>query len=73
MQYNVGTEYNFYQIFGVNSWLWLFPYMGRSGKPSGSGVSWPSNNPNGVVLSENAVPGGEVVKIAIFDILARFV
>jgi len=32
---------NWYQVFGKNPCLWLMPFMAKSGKPEGSGVTWP--------------------------------
>jgi hypothetical protein len=40
-QYDVGMPANWHQVFGKNPALWLFPFVGRSGKPVGNGVSWP--------------------------------
>ena len=31
---------NWYQVFGVNPWLWPLPIIGRSGRPLGDGVMW---------------------------------
>ena len=41
--YDIGSESNWYQVFGTNKLLWPFPvYMG-SGKPIGDGIYWPNN------------------------------
>ena len=41
--YDIGSESNWYQVFGTNKFLWPFPvYMG-SGKPIGDGIYWPNN------------------------------
>jgi len=39
--YDVGMPANWYQTFGRHSLMWPIPMMGRSGKPDGSGVTWP--------------------------------
>ena len=39
--FDMGCAINWRQVFGSNLWLWLVPYYGRSGKPSGDGVKWP--------------------------------
>lgn len=43
--YDVGSDKNWGQIFGVNRWLWPFPIYCNSGKPLGDGIYWPTNRP----------------------------
>lgn len=38
--YDIGNEYNFYQVFGTNKLLWPFPVVLSSGKPLGDGIYW---------------------------------
>ena len=38
----MGKYTNWCQVFGRNAALWFIPIMGRSGKPDGSGISWPT-------------------------------
>lgn len=38
-----GVEFNWYQIFGTNKFLWPFPVFFDSGKPLGDGVYWTRN------------------------------
>lgn len=44
--YDMGSWHNFYQIFGVNKFLWPFPILGQSGKPLGDGIYWENNTAN---------------------------
>lgn len=39
--YSISIYRNFTQVFGRNPWIWLLPYYGNSGKPSGDGIIWP--------------------------------
>ena len=53
--YDVGVAGNWHQVFGRNTVLWFFPTMGRSGKPEGSGVTWPLRQ-GGSSVAEDRVP-----------------
>ena len=41
--YDMGPEVNFYQVFGINRFMWPFPVYLNSGKPLGDGLFWPIN------------------------------
>jgi palmitoyltransferase len=41
--YDIGSQNNWYQIFGTNKYLWPFPVFCGSGKPLGDGIYWPTN------------------------------
>lgn len=50
-------------MFGRNPCLWIVPWMGKAGKPDGSGVIWPLKNGN---TSVNEDPGvsDDIVKLS---------
>ena len=39
--YTISVYRNFTQVFGRNPWIWMLPFYGKSGKPSGDGIVWP--------------------------------
>ena len=39
-KFSLGPLGNWMQVFGRNPWLWMWPIMGKSGKPLGDGVTW---------------------------------
>ena len=39
-KFDLGTTFNFYQVFGTNKYLWPFPLYLDSGKPQGGGIYW---------------------------------
>jgi hypothetical protein len=39
--YSISVYRNLTQVFGKNPWIWLLPFYGKSGKPSGDGIIWP--------------------------------
>ena len=39
--YSISLYRNFIQVFGRNPWMWMLPFYGKSGKPSGDGIIWP--------------------------------
>lgn len=41
--YDMSSANNWYQIFGINKFLWPFPIFSSSGKPLGDGIYWPNN------------------------------
>ena len=41
--YDINPDVNFYQVFGVNKFMWPFPIYLNSGKPLGDGLFWPIN------------------------------
>jgi len=43
-KFDIGKQGNWSQVFGRNPFLWVIPIMGRSGKPDGSGVNWPTKH-----------------------------
>ncbi|KAL4477980.1 hypothetical protein ABPG72_013388 [Tetrahymena utriculariae] len=59
--FDYGYKYNWYQVFGLNPYLWFFPIFAQSGKPLGDGVTWDrfpmqyyiqDHNPNMVTLQQ---------------------
>ncbi len=52
----MGLEANWRQVFGRNPNMWLFPMMGKSGKPEGSGVAWPLRNGGNTVTDDRLPP-----------------
>jgi palmitoyltransferase len=54
--YDMGSVFNWMQVFGKNPWLWVLPITGKSGKPLGDGVDW---NQNAQLALDEEVPVNE--------------
>ena len=42
-KYDIGKWQNWYQVMGINKWLWLIPLKIYQGKPKGNGIDWGEN------------------------------
>ncbi len=56
VKYDVGVSANWQQVFGRNALLWFIPIMGRSGKPDGSGVTWPLRHGGNSIMDNHVIP-----------------
>ena len=40
VKFNVGPKQNWEQVFGIEPWLWFFPFPTKGGRPDGDGLTW---------------------------------
>jgi len=40
VKFNVGAKQNWEQVFGIEPWLWFFPFPTKGGRPDGDGLTW---------------------------------
>ena len=52
--YDIGSQRNWEQVFGINRWLWPLPVFCGSGKPLGDGIYWPTNRGDESARSMNS-------------------
>ena len=50
-------------MFGRNPVLWFIPMMGKSGKPDGNGITWPTKNE--LMPGNEEGPGTDEIVISI--------